>query len=143
MALLTGLVLSALLVATSAYSLPSKLSGSSRLSTTLFMEKLTHSQFYNQVRSSIAEIEAESPYTVEELEELKKLIDSSILRKSTAKSKSNSLHELCEITKEAVSFVLSLSTYTLSLHTLSRTSLLSITVRYCDTNASSFLRQDH
>lgn len=69
-------------------------------STALNMEKLTHSQFYNQVRSSISEIDG-SPYTVDELKELQDLIMKSLDRKASASSDDHSLQSLCEITKEA------------------------------------------
>mmetsp|Transcript_6318 Transcript_6318/g.13948 ORF Transcript_6318/g.13948 Transcript_6318/m.13948 type:complete len:474 (-) Transcript_6318:86-1507(-) len=69
------------------------------LQTRLLMEPLSHSATFNLMRNAVAE--RDDSFTIAELTEIQEYIAASLKRKETAKSASNSLSELCQITKEA------------------------------------------
>lgn len=71
---------------------------STKSETVLTMSAL-HSAFFNETKNSIKE--KDDAFSVEELEELKELINTSLTRKKTAVSDSNILQDLGLITKEA------------------------------------------
>jgi fructose-1,6-bisphosphatase/inositol monophosphatase family enzyme len=65
----------------------------------LAMEPMSHSATFNLMKNAVAE--RDDSFTIAELTQIQDLIATALERKAAASSASNSLSELCQITKEA------------------------------------------